>query len=250
MSFLSIQNLSKEFGKLHAVNDVSFDVEKGNTLAIIGPNGAGKSTFFNLVTGSFPVSAGKVIFKGENITNLPPYAIVNKGISRSFQVSNIFPDLTTFENVRIGVLSHRKESLKLFTAIKKMDRVKEETINILKAIGLEDKMTLAANTLSHGDQKSLEIGIALTNEPELLLLDEPTAGMGPEETLSTVNLIKDVSMKRSVTIIFTEHDLNVVFSISDRVIVLQQGMIIADGKPEEVRGNKRVREAYLGGEIS
>jgi len=249
MNFLEIRNLTKEFGKLRAVNNVSFEVQKGSLVAIIGPNGAGKSTLFNLFTGYFAVSSGKVIFKDEEITNLPPYKILQKGISRSFQVSNIFPDLTAFENVRIGVLSHRRKSMKLLSLVDEMDEINEETLKTLKMVELSNENDTVANTLSHGDQKRLEIGIALTSEPALLLLDEPTAGMAPEETLNTVNLIKDISKKQNTTIVFTEHDLNVVFSIAERIIVLQQGIIIGDGTGEEIKGNKKVKEAYLGEEV-
>jgi len=249
MNFLEIRNLTKEFGKLRAVNNVSFEVQKGSLVAIIGPNGAGKSTLFNLFTGYFAVSSGKVIFKDEEITNLPPYKILQKGISRSFQVSNIFPDLTAFENVRIGVLSHRRKSMKLFSLVDEMDEINEETLKILTMVELSNENDTVANTLSHGDQKRLEIGIALTSEPALLLLDEPTAGMAPEETVNTVNLIKDISKKQNTTIVFTEHDLNVVFSIAERIIVLQQGIIIGDGTGEEIKGNKKVKEAYLGEEV-
>jgi branched-chain amino acid transport system ATP-binding protein len=249
MNFLEIRNLTKEFGKLSAVNNVSFEVQKGSIVAIIGPNGAGKSTLFNLVTGYFAVSSGKIFFKDEEITDLPPYKILQKGISRSFQVSNIFPDLTAFENVRIGVLSHRRKGMKLFSLVEEMDEINEETSKLLKAVGLSNENDTVASTLSHGDQKRLEIGIALTNEPALLLLDEPTAGMAPEETANTVNLIKDISNKQNTTIVFTEHDLNVVFSIAERIIVLQQGSIIADGTGEEIKGNKKVKEAYLGEEV-
>jgi branched-chain amino acid transport system ATP-binding protein len=249
MNFLEIRNLTKEFGKLRAVNNVSFEVQKGSLVAIIGPNGAGKSTLFNLFTGYFAVSSGKVIFKDEEITNLPPYKILQKGISRSFQVSNIFPDLTAFENVRIGVLSHRRKSMKLLSLVDEMDEINEETLKTLKMVELSNENDTVANTLSHGDQKRLEIGIALTSEPALLLLDEPTAGMAPEETVNTVNLIKDISKKQNTTIVFTEHDLNVVFSIAERIIVLQQGIIIGDGTGEEIKGNKKVKEAYLGEEV-
>jgi branched-chain amino acid transport system ATP-binding protein len=249
MNFLEIRNLTKEFGKLSAVNNVSFEVQKGSIVAIIGPNGAGKSTLFNLVTGYFAVTSGKIFFKDKEITDLPPYKILQKGISRSFQVSNIFPDLTAFENVRIGVLSHRRKGMKLFSLVEEMDEINEETSKLLKAVGLSNENDTVASTLSHGDQKRLEIGIALTNEPALLLLDEPTAGMAPEETVNTVNLIKDISNKQNTTIVFTEHDLNVVFSIAERIIVLQQGSIIADGTGEEIKGNKKVKEAYLGEEV-
>jgi branched-chain amino acid transport system ATP-binding protein len=249
MNFLTVQNLKKEFGKLRAVNDVSFEIHEGDIVAIIGPNGAGKSTLFNLITGYLPVTFGKVIFKGNEITSLPPYKIIQRGINKTFQVANIFSDLSAFENVRIGVLAHRNEGLKLFKVVDEMEQVSEEARHLLKAVGLENEMQTVASNLSHGDQKSLELGISLTTEPDLLLLDEPTAGMGPEETMRTVTLIKEVAQKRGISILFTEHDLNVVFSIAQRVIVLQEGGIIADGTGEEIRQNKKVKEAYLGEEI-
>ena len=248
MDFLSVQNLTKEFGKLIAVNNVSFGIHQGDIVAVIGPNGAGKSTLFNLITGYLPVTSGKVLFKENDITGLPPYKIIQKRINKSFQVANIFPDLTTFENVRIGVLAYRKKGLNLFRGVEEMEPVKIETDHILKAIGLEGERDTVASNLSHGDQKSLEIGISLTTEPQLLLLDEPTAGMGPEETMETVHLIQQVAQKRGITLLFTEHDLKVVFSIAQRIIVLQQGSIIADGTGEEIRQSRKVKEAYLGEE--
>ena len=249
MNFLTVQNLKKEFGKLRAVNDVSFEIHEGDIVAIIGPNGAGKSTLFNLITGYLPVTFGKVIFKGNEITSLPPYKIIQRGINKTFQVASIFSDLSAFENVRIGVLAHRNEGLKLFKVVDEMEQVSEEVRHLLKAVGLENEMQTVASNLSHGDQKSLELGISLTTEPDLLLLDEPTAGMGPEETMRTVTLIKEGAQKRGISILFTEHDLNVVFSIAQRVIVLQEGGIIADGTGEEIRQNKKVKKAYLGEEI-
>ena len=248
MDFLSVQSLTKEFGKLIAVNNVSFEIHQGDIVAVIGPNGAGKSTLFNLITGYLPVTSGTVRFKGNDITGLPPYKIIQKRINKSFQVANIFPDLTTFENVRIGVLAYRKKGLNLFRGVEEMESIKVETDDILKAIGLEDERDSVASNLSHGDQKSLEIGISLTTEPQLLLLDEPTAGMGPEETMETVHLIQQVARERGITLLFTEHDLNVVFSVAQRIIVLQQGSIIADGTGEEIRQNRKVKEAYLGEE--
>jgi branched-chain amino acid transport system ATP-binding protein len=248
MDFLSVQNLTKEFGKLSAVNNVSFNIHQGDIVSVIGPNGAGKSTLFNLITGYLPATSGKVFFKGNDITGLPPYKIIQKRVNKSFQVANIFPDLTTFENVRIGVLAYRRKGLNLFRSVEEMEPIRVEAENILKAIGLEDERDTVASNLSHGDQKSLEIGISLTTEPELLLLDEPTAGMGPEETMETVHLIQQVARERGITLLFTEHDLNVVFSIAQRIIVLQQGSIIADGTGEEIRQNKKVKEAYLGEE--
>ena len=245
---LVVENVVKDFGKLRAVDGVSMRVKQGEILSIIGPNGAGKTTFINLITGGHTVSSGRIAFQGDDITNLPAHKISRKGISRSFQVENIFGNLTVFENVRIAVLAHRKETLKFFTDVDALEGVTSDTRDILAAVGLDDKRHMIASTLSHGDQRSLEIGIALASVPSLLLLDEPTAGMSPEETKTTVDLIRKIAREQGLTVLFTEHDLKVVFSISERIIVLQQGSVIADGTGDEIRNNKRVIEAYLGEE--
>ena len=248
MQILKIDNVTMSFGKVNALNEVECAVEENELLAIIGPNGAGKTTFFNVITGKYKPSHGQVFFKGERIDGLSRPEIINKGIGRSFQVVNLFPDLTVFDNVRIGVLSHRKETLRLFKNVDKLTDAAEEVYRILDLVHLRDKAELVATVLSHGDQKSLEMGMALSNRPSLLLLDEPTAGMGPEETKQTVGLIKEVWEKTGVTIVFTEHDLDMVFDISTRIVVLQNGELIADGTVEEIRRNPRVKEAYLGEE--
>ena len=248
MNLLEINNLTKAFGKLNALDNVNCSVQEKELLAIIGPNGAGKTTLFNLITGKYAPSKGEILFKGEKISGLPIYKIIEKGISRSFQIVNVYPDLTVFKNVRIGVLSQKKMSMRLFKAVDSLDDVTGEVDRILGLVHLQDKANTVANALSHGDLKCLEIGMALTNNPELLLLDEPTAGMSPEETQYTIQLIKDIWEGTGITIIFTEHDLEVVFSISTRITVLQMGQLIADGTVEEVRQNQKVREAYLGEE--
>jgi branched-chain amino acid transport system ATP-binding protein len=191
-------------------------------------------------------SSGTVYFKEENITGLAPHKILKRGMGRSFQITNIFPGLTTFENVRIGVLAHDGKSSILFSQVKNMDEMNEKTLKSLDAMNLRDEKDTYAGALSHGDQKRLEIALALTSHPDLLLLDEPTAGMNPEETKMLIELIKQISNEQGITVLFTEHDMRVVFSISERIVVMQQGCIIADGKPEEIRDNKQVREAYLG----
>jgi branched-chain amino acid transport system ATP-binding protein len=248
MNLLQTNNLTKSFGKLDALNNVNCSVQEKELLAIIGPNGAGKTTLFNAITGKFAPTSGGILFKGEEISGLPSYKIVEKGISRSFQVVNLYPDLTVFNNVRIGVLSHQKMTMSLFRGVDSLDRVTREVNRILELVHLQDKAKIVANALSHGDQKCLEMGMALTNNPELLLLDEPTAGMSPEETQYTIQLIKNIWEGTGITIVFTEHDLEVVFSIATRIMVLQMGMVIAEGTVEEVRQNKKVREAYLGEE--
>ncbi|MBS3810063.1 MAG: ABC transporter ATP-binding protein [Desulfobacterales bacterium] len=248
MNLLDLRNVSKLFGRMAALSDITCGVKENDLLAVIGPNGAGKTTFFNVITGKFKPTEGEVLFKEERISGLPPHKIVQKGISRSFQIVNLYPDLTVFENVRIGVLAHNRLDLSLFKAVGRIGKVNDEVNRILDLVHLKDKAGNVATNLSHGDQKCLEMGIALTRHPQLLLLDEPTAGMSPEETGQTVELIRDVWQKTGTTIIFTEHDLNVVFSISTRIMVLQLGQLIAEGGPKEIRANEKVRKAYLGEE--
>ena len=243
---LQVEALVKSFDDFMAVNRASLAVEKGEIVAVIGPNGAGKTTLFNLITGLLKSDGGKIIFKGEDISKLPPYEICKKGIARSFQIVNIFPRLTVFENVQVAVLSHQRKSSHLFRPAQSM--VIEETKDILKTVGLLEKAKKIAGSLSHGDQKILEIAIALGNEPELLILDEPTAGMSPEETLATIELIKRLASLRGLTILFCEHDMDIVFSIAQSIMVMRQGRTIIQGNPEEVKNNKEVQEAYLGGE--
>ena len=248
MQIIKIENNTMSFGKMNALQNVRCVVEENELLAVIGPNGAGKTTLFNVMTGKYKPSQGHIYFKGERIDGLSRPEIINKGIGRSFQVVNLFPDLTVFDSLRIGVLSHRKETLRLFKNVDKLTDSAEEVYRILDLVHLRDKAGVVADVLSHGDQKCLEISMALSNHPSLLLLDEPTAGMGPEETRQTIELIKEIWKETGVTIIFTEHDLDVVFDISTRIVVLQSGQLIADGTVEEIRQNRRVKEAYLGEE--
>lgn len=244
---LQIKELSKAFGGLLAVNSFTLSVNKGDLHAIIGPNGAGKTTLFNLISGYLVPDHGKVIFKGKEITGLPPHKICQKGISRSFQRVNIFPKLTVFENVQVALLSHKRQSHNLFSVAGKM--YEEEVLVILDTVGLCDQARLRAEALSHGDKKRLELAIALSSEPELLLLDEPTAGMSPEETAATVSLIEKLNLEKGISILFTEHDMAVVFGIARRITVMHQGSLIADGPPEEVKANREVQQIYLGEEV-
>jgi branched-chain amino acid transport system ATP-binding protein len=238
------QNLTKSFGGLTAVYDVSLGIQQGELVSIIGPNGAGKTTLFNLLTGHISPDEGKVFFQGRDITRLPPHAISRMGIGRSFQRLNIFPKLTTFENVQVAVFSALQKSHQLFSRAKNMARV--ETEEILESVGLLDKKELKGGLLAHGDQKRLELGIALAVRPSLLLLDEPTQGMSPQETAQTTELIQKLVKQRGLTLIFVEHDMSVVFGISDNIRVLHQGRIIFSGKPEEVKNNNEVQKIYLG----
>jgi len=242
---LEVRGLSKSFGGFLAVNKATLEVSRGEIVAVIGPNGAGKTTLFNLVTGILKPDEGQVIFKGEEITGLPAYKTCKKGITRSFQVVNIFSRLTVFENVRISVLSQQGKTYHWFMPSREF--VTEETGEILESVGLINKKDNVCGALSHGDQKVLEIAIALAGKPELLILDEPTAGMSPEETARCIDLIKRLSQRLGLTILFCEHDMELVFAIAQRIMVMVRGSTIVQGSPDEVRRNQQVQDAYLGG---
>jgi len=246
---LEINNLTKSFGALLATNHVDLQVKSQMVTAIIGPNGAGKSTLFNLITGRTVPDQGQVLFEGQDITHCPPHRITKLGIGRSFQISNVFLGLSVFENVRVGILSSHRKTLKFLRSVSRYPDIHRDTVDIMKEVGLEDKADILANMLSQGDLKCLELGLALACRPKILLLDEPTAGMNPMETMTTVNLIKKMCQQRSLTIFFTEHDMDVVFSISDYIYVLHQGSILAQGRPEEIKVKPEVRKVYLGEEI-
>jgi branched-chain amino acid transport system ATP-binding protein len=242
---LRVEEIHKSFDGFVAVNEASLHVEKGDVVAVIGPNGAGKTTLFNLITGQLKPDYGKILFKGNDIAGFPPYRICDLGISRSFQIVNIFNRLTVFQNVQVSVLSHQKKTLNMFRPAQNM--ALDRTNEILESVGLLDKADRTCNALSHGDQKVLEMALALGTEPELLILDEPTAGMSPEETSMTIKLINKLSKELGITILFCEHDMGLVFSIANKIMVMQMGQSIIQGPPEEVRNNKQVQDAYLGG---
>ncbi len=242
---LEVRGLSRSFGGFKAVNRADLDVTQGEIVAVIGPNGAGKTTLFNLVTGLLKPDEGRVIFKGEEITGLPTYKTCKKGMTRSFQVVNIFTRLSVFENVRISVLSQQEKTFNLFTPSRTI--ANRETSEILEKVGLIDKRDRVCGMLSHGDQKVLEIAIALAGKPELLILDEPTAGMSPEETARCIDLIRQLSQNLGLTILFCEHDMELVFAIANRIMVMVRGSTIIQGTCEEVRSNQQVQDAYLGG---
>jgi len=244
LKILRTEKLTKNFGGLSAVNQVDFILEEGELQSIIGPNGAGKSTFFKMISGELSPSEGKIWFKGEDITGLPQHIVSHKGIATSYQIINIFPKLTTYENVRIAVQS-RKTSYNFWTRADMHRDINERTEKILKSIGLLDKKDVLAANLSHGDQRHLEIGIALGTDPILLLLDEPTAGLNPSETVETMNLIKEIA--KGLSVILVEHKMKVVMNISDKITVLHEGQVIARGNPKEIRENDTVRRVYLGG---
>jgi len=242
---LRVEEIHKSFEDFKAVNGASLTVEKGELVAVIGPNGAGKTTLFNLITGQLKADQGKVIFNQEDISSLPPYKICKRGIARSFQIANIFPRLTVFRNVQVSVLSQQEKSRKLFYPADKL--AVKETNSILESVGLSDKSGNTAGSLAHGDQRALEIAIALGNKPELLILDEPTAGMSPEETTATIDMVKRLADLRGLTILFCEHDMEVVFNAAQSIMVMHQGLTIIQGEPDEVRNSRQVQECYLGG---
>jgi branched-chain amino acid transport system ATP-binding protein len=241
---LRVEKVTKSFDGFVAVRNVDLTVEKGQMACIIGPNGAGKSTLFNLITGHLQPTHGQIFFHDRDITALPPYKVCQLGMGRSFQRTNIFPRLSVFDNVQVAVLSHHKKTLNFFTPSKKL--VQPETYALLEQVGLADEARSISGMLSYGYQKQLELGIALASEPEILLLDEPTAGMSPQETASTIALIEKIARERGLTLLFTEHDMDVVFSIAEKITVLHQGEVLAVGKPDEVRHNPEVQRVYLG----
>lgn len=243
---LEVENVTKNFGGIRAVNDVSFGVDAGKLISIIGPNGAGKSTLFNLLTGYLKKDKGKVIFKGEDISELPPHKVCQKRIGRSFQLINLFQRMTVFENIQTGILAGQGMSLNFLNPAKAMMR--EETEAIIKDVGLSGKRTALASDLSHGEQRRLELGIALTNNPEIVFLDEPCSGLTTEETKIMVNLVQGLAQERGLTVLLVEHKMEVVFSISEEIKVLYQGRIIFEGIPEEVRKSEEVLRVYLGEE--
>jgi branched-chain amino acid transport system ATP-binding protein len=242
---LRAKGLHKSFDGFMAVTGATLTVGDGEIVAVIGPNGAGKTTLFHLITGQLAPDAGRILFKGENIAGMAPHQICRKGISRSYQVVNIFNRLSVFENVQVAVLSRRGKTFNLFRSARFM--AVEETKGILTSVGLLEKAHVTSGSLSHGDQKVLEIAIALGNRPELLILDEPTAGMSPEETAVTLDLMKHLSNERGLTILFCEHDMGMVFSIATQIMVMQQGSTLVQDVPEAIKDNRQVREAYLGG---
>jgi branched-chain amino acid transport system ATP-binding protein len=243
---LLVENLHKSFDDFKAVNGAYLSVEKGQLVAVIGPNGAGKTTLFNLIGGQLQPDNGKILLNKEDISKLPPHIICRKGVARSFQIANIFPRLSVFRNVQVSVLSQQKLSNKLFQPAARL--VVEETDRILESVGLLDKKLDVAGSLSHGDKRILEIAVALGNEPDLLILDEPTAGMSPEETTTTMALIQRLAADQGLTILFCEHDMEVVFGTAQSIMVMRQGRTIVQGEPQTVRQNSEVQQAYLGGQ--
>jgi branched-chain amino acid transport system ATP-binding protein len=243
---LRVDNVGKSFGSLVALSHVSLAVEDGELRAIIGPNGAGKTTLFNIISGSFPPSTGTIAFDGADITSLPAYARVKLGIARTFQITEIFPELTVFENVRISTEVAHGYRLRPWIGKAESDKVHEEVDEMLERTGLAAKSRRRVGELSHGDQRAAEIAMALSLRPRLLLLDEPTAGMGEQETYEVTQLIRRLHKDSKYTIVLIEHDMRVIFHLADRITVLDQGRLLAEGTPAEIDANEAVQAAYLG----
>jgi branched-chain amino acid transport system ATP-binding protein len=240
---LRTENLTRSFGSLVAVNSVSITVRKGELRSIIGPNGAGKTTFFRLVSGEMEPSSGRVVFQEADITGLPQHRVCRLGIAKSYQITNIFPHLSVLENVRVAVQGHAR-SFNFWSRADALAGCRERAVELLGTVSLSRRAGQLAAHLSHGEKRHLEIGIALASDPVLLLLDEPTAGMSPEETDETMVLIRELARAR--TVVLVEHKMKLVMGISDRVTVLHQGQVLADGTPDEIRANRLVQETYLG----
>jgi branched-chain amino acid transport system ATP-binding protein len=244
LEILKTENLTKKFGGLTAVANVNFRLQKGEIQSIIGPNGAGKSTLFKLINGELKPTQGRIWFQGEDMTGLEQNVISHRGIATSYQITNIFPKLTALENVRLAVQS-RRTSFNLWSKAESLRGTNEKAEEILAKIGLANRKESLAATLSYGEQRHLEIGIALGTEPVLLLLDEPTSGLSPIETKATVGLIREIA--RGLSVILVEHKMKVVMDLSDKITVLHEGQVIAQGNPQEIRANETVRRVYLGG---
>ncbi|HSE93798.1 MAG TPA: ABC transporter ATP-binding protein [Methylomirabilota bacterium] len=243
---LEVQGLSRSFGALAALANVSFAVRPGEVFSVIGPNGAGKSTLFNVIAGLHVPTAGRVVLRGEDVTGLPPEEINRRGLAKTFQITNIFPEISVFENVRVAAQSRCRESGRL-ASLWRLPDVDARVLPLLQAFGLAARRDELAENLSHGEQRYLEICLALATEPTLLLLDEPTAGMTPGETKEATALVRAIARERRLTVLLIEHDMSVVMGISDRVAVLHFGEKIAEGPPEAIRQDPQVVAAYLGG---
>jgi len=243
-SVLEVRGLAKSFGGVQAVAGVNLSMPRGEIRALIGPNGAGKTTFFNMLTGQLRADRGEVRFKGERLSGLSPHTVWRRGVSRTFQITATFVTLTALENVQVALQSHRRRTYALFAKADGLER--DAARALLAQVGLDAQAERPAGALAYGDLKKLELAVALANRPEVLLLDEPTAGMAPAERGALMALTQRIARERSLTVLFTEHDMDVVFSVADRIMVLHQGCVIAEGRPPEVRADAQVQRVYLG----
>jgi len=243
-SVLEVRGLAKSFGGVQAVAGVNLSMPRGEIRALIGPNGAGKTTFFNMLTGQLRADRGEVRFKGERLSGLSPHTVWRRGVSRTFQITATFVTLTALENVQVALQSHRRRTYALFAKADGLER--DAARALLAQVGLDAQAERPAGALAYGDLKKLELAVALANRPEVLLLDEPTAGMAPAERGALMALTQRIARERSLTVLFTEHDMDVVFSVADRIMVLHQGRVIAEGRPPEVRADAQVQRVYVG----
>jgi len=243
-ALLAVHDISKQFSGFRALQNVSLSLQAGERLALIGPNGAGKTTLFNLISGRLRADTGDIVYRGRPIQKLRPSAISRLGIARTFQITSIYPDLTALQNVQVALFVRRGRSWRIVRSADGTDA--EEAATFLDVVGLRPLAARPSRSLSYGDQKKLELAIALSMRPQLLLLDEPTAGMAVEERHEIVDLVRRLCIEQRLTLLFCEHDLESVFSIADRITVLHQGRILAEGAPEEIRGNDEIRAVYLG----
>lgn len=244
---IECENLKKHFGGLKAVDGIDFKVENKGLISIIGPNGAGKTTFFNLLSGTLKPSGGKIFFKGHDVTKSPAYKLAQMGLGRSYQITNIFPLLTVFENVRLACQSRGNDNRKFWQHYQSFNNYIEKAEEILTLVNMKKRGSILARNLPHGDKRKLEIALALARNPTLLLLDEPTAGISTEEIPEIIALIEKVKQEQEITILLVEHRMDVVTAISDQITVLNRGRILTRGTPAEVMANSEVQEAYLGG---
>lgn len=243
---LETKNLRREFGALIAVADVSLRVRSGTLHSIIGPNGAGKTTLFNLLSGNLRPTAGQIFFKGSDITRLPVHRTAHLGIGRSFQITNIFPNLTVLENIRLAAQALGRDNFKLFSAARKFERYLRRAETVAEMVGLTTRANFPARTLPHGDQRKLELGMILAPDPELLLLDEPTAGMASEQVPELMALIRTIQESGNKTVMLVEHNMDVVMNTSDIITVMHHGAVLAAGTPADIAANETVQQAYLG----
>ncbi len=241
---LEVQKLCKSFGGVEAVKNLSFELVEGQLLAMIGPNGAGKSTCFNLINGQLKPDYGSVVVMGHRINGYQPWQVWSLGVGRTFQITSTFASMTVLENIKLALLSFHRRTKSLFARVRNL--YSDESMELLKLVGIEDQHDRACGVLAYGDLKRVELAVALANRPKLLLMDEPTAGMGAAERQSLMELTADIVRRRNIGVLFTEHDMDVVFTHADRIIVLNRGELVAEGTPDEVRQNSKVQEIYLG----
>ena len=244
MSVLAVRSLSKAFGGVRAVDEVSFAIARGEFLAMIGPNGAGKSTCFNMINGQLAPDSGAILFEGKDIAGMAPRDIWRLGVGRTFQVAAGFGSMTVIENVQMALISHARETYRLWRPAAVLHR--QRALELLAQVGMQDAADRPSRELAYGDVKRVELAVALANEPRLLLMDEPTAGMGPSERNELIALVKRLVVERAISVLFTEHSMDVVFAFADRIIVLARGRLIADGDAASIRDNAQVKDVYFG----